>query len=178
MTTIPRKPRRVPFHTHPVVTAVMPSLLGLVVGVLSAAALAHIALAVEEGIAAMETNPPLWLLRVVARPWQALLLGTAIGIPAGLAEVYALRTRFPLFVRRSTEGIVPSTVDPVAALAWIPTVVAPLFAFWLGWTLSYAPPVAFFGALIPIVMTYPQERRIHQAIKRAAEPVQANEDNA
>jgi len=146
-------------------------LAGLVAGVGSAAALAYVAPTVGEGVAAIEADPPLWLLRIVARPWQALLLGVAVGIPAGLVEVYALRTRFPLFVRRSTEGIVPSMVDAVAALAWIPSVVAPLFAFWLGWTLSYAPPVAFFGALIPIAMTYPQERRIHQAIKRAAEPL-------
>lgn len=155
--------RRISFQEHPLVTAVMPACVGLLAGCGLAAGLHYVGPALEGSRAAMDDHASLWLLRVVSRPWHAFLLGISVGIPGAIVEVYALRTRFPLFVRRLREGIVPSAVDPVAALAWVPSLAAPVAALGLGWVLWYSPPVAFFGALVPIVMTYSEERRIYRA---------------
>ena len=109
-----------------------------------------------------------WFWRMAGRPWMALAMGALLGIPASLYEARHLRQHFDQFValrRLSPQERKAPQWRQLGLSAWAPTVVAMTVATGLGAVLGLSMVVAPLGALIPIPLTYPVERRIYQAAR-------------
>ncbi len=154
---------------HPAYNTLLPALIGLVLGGGLIAVFAPFNVEMKTELKEADSTAT-WLLlrRTLGNPGLAFLIGVGVGIPAAWIEKRQLRRNFEHYV---TIAMAPDVqrntiVNRLRGIwVWLPTLAALFLAALIAWLLRMSVFTAPLGVLVPLVLTYPEERRIYRAAK-------------
>lgn len=156
------KRRRIALRHHPVLTSLTPAGAGGAAALGLTAFLGGLQPEIQAAMASDSAVAWVWLLG--ASPFQALVLGLALGSISALIERKALSRSAPWIIARMRNESVNKLLPRPSTLGWTwgPSVASMIAAIGLGVYLHCSPVVAAFASIAPLLLTYSTEMHLYK----------------